>query len=311
MTLAEVLSGEPVARTATDKSLARWTALSLVVQVGVVGAAIASQAEPAVSESPRVHALHQAARLAATPTGSAEADVAASLPGLAPPSMPLPTGVLLEPVAPSLPERGPRAPGSRRRGSARTFGAAERVSQAVLRIIVADPPRAVLPGDAFDLASIDLPVGAERARVTVVRPVPPGLQRVRGVALIPMSAPTTRKGNGLPSGPRNHDLFAPGPGGSVKLDADRVLGYMRASTISPFRRCFEVSQRALPDIAGKVVVRFTVGAAGRVTQKELLSNTTGDPLLATCVASEIGRLRFAPEPDEPITVTAPIVFQSK
>lgn len=58
------------------------------------------------------------------------------------------------------------------------------------------------------------------------------------------------------------------------------------------RGCYERALKVNPDVEGKVVVRFTVGEDGRVTEAVIGSDTTGAPSIGECIRTRALRWRF-------------------
>jgi tetratricopeptide (TPR) repeat protein len=75
-----------------------------------------------------------------------------------------------------------------------------------------------------------------------------------------------------------------------------------------FRLCYDNELRALPELRGVVTVRFVVRPDGVPSAATIVSNTTGRPALAACVAHWVATVRFPEPEDGKVTVTYPISF---
>ena len=64
-----------------------------------------------------------------------------------------------------------------------------------------------------------------------------------------------------------------------------------------------------PNLAGKLTVRFTIAASGRVTSVQILENTTGNENLQRDIIRKIKMWRFEKITEGDVTVTYPFVFQ--
>jgi len=83
-----------------------------------------------------------------------------------------------------------------------------------------------------------------------------------------------------------------------------------ASVESVFRRrrgaiqtCYERALKVNAGIEGKVSVRFTIGAAGTVTQIQVVENSTGDSGVGACIAEKIKGWPFPPPEGGLVIVT--------
>lgn len=65
--------------------------------------------------------------------------------------------------------------------------------------------------------------------------------------------------------------------------------------IKKIRRCYNRGLDNDPSLTGKVVVRFTIGANGRVTESGVKSSSFSNDAVPTCIADAITRITF-PEP---------------
>ncbi|MER2563822.1 MAG: AgmX/PglI C-terminal domain-containing protein [Myxococcaceae bacterium] len=72
------------------------------------------------------------------------------------------------------------------------------------------------------------------------------------------------------------------------------------------RRCFEQPNAT----SGKLVVRFVIGADGRVTESELAQPTTFPKPIVECVLSEVRRVKTAPPLGGSVVVTYPFFIDT-
>ena len=83
-----------------------------------------------------------------------------------------------------------------------------------------------------------------------------------------------------------------------------------ASVESVFRRrrgaiqtCYERALKVNTSVEGKVSVKFTIGAAGTVTQIQVVENSTGDSSVGSCIAEKIKDWPFPPPEGGLVIVT--------
>jgi TonB family protein len=75
------------------------------------------------------------------------------------------------------------------------------------------------------------------------------------------------------------------------------------------RMSYEKFLKRNPDLQGKITIRFTIAASGRISAVEVLENTTNDASLERELIRKIRMWRFEEIPDGEVTVTYPFVFQ--
>ncbi|HVU05253.1 MAG TPA: AgmX/PglI C-terminal domain-containing protein [Polyangiaceae bacterium] len=81
-----------------------------------------------------------------------------------------------------------------------------------------------------------------------------------------------------------------------------VLAQTRNRGYWPLRLCYQEGLRAAPKLAGKTAVHMTIGRSGHVAHARLLTTELRDHEVATCVASRLGALSFAPAPRRRVEV---------
>jgi TonB family protein len=97
-----------------------------------------------------------------------------------------------------------------------------------------------------------------------------------------------------------------GKGGRTTSDIRKVV----ASYLGGLRYLYNKELRKDPSLRGKIVVRFEISPAGRVTQTDLLNSTIGSPTLDQAILGNIRKWKFPgiPEKNGSVTVTYPFVF---
>ena len=74
--------------------------------------------------------------------------------------------------------------------------------------------------------------------------------------------------------------------------------------------CYERALKQKPTLAGKLVVRFSIAAAGTVAAVDIDDDTLGAPEVGACVRGLVLRWRFAPPAEAPVELSFPFVFQA-
>jgi protein TonB len=73
--------------------------------------------------------------------------------------------------------------------------------------------------------------------------------------------------------------------------------------------CYERALKQQPTLAGKLIVRFSLSAAGTVTAVDIDEDTLGAPDVAACVRATALRWRFPALAEGPAALSFPFVFQ--
>jgi TonB family protein len=77
-----------------------------------------------------------------------------------------------------------------------------------------------------------------------------------------------------------------------------------------FQRCYEQGLLILPSLSGRVVLDFTIGAAGGVTSVKMESSSMGFPSVEACILKHAWQLRFPrPKGGGSVKVRYPFVFR--
>jgi len=74
--------------------------------------------------------------------------------------------------------------------------------------------------------------------------------------------------------------------------------------------CYERALKQKPTLAGKLVVRFSIAAAGTVSAVDIDDDTLGAPEVGACVRALVLRWRFAPPAEAPVELSFPFLFQA-
>jgi hypothetical protein len=74
--------------------------------------------------------------------------------------------------------------------------------------------------------------------------------------------------------------------------------------------CYERALKQNPALSGKLVVRFSIGAAGTISAIDIDDDTLGAPEVGACVRALVARWRFAPPAEAPVELSFPFVFQA-
>jgi TonB family protein len=90
---------------------------------------------------------------------------------------------------------------------------------------------------------------------------------------------------------------------------DKAVGRVVRSHKMSIRMSYERYLKRDPSLAGKITVRFTISANGRVSRVEILENTTGSDGLERDIKRKVRMWRFEPIGGGDVTVTYPFVFR--
>jgi hypothetical protein len=94
-----------------------------------------------------------------------------------------------------------------------------------------------------------------------------------------------------------------------ELDPGIVSKEVRAR-MGAIRACYERSLKRNPGLAGKIVLHWTITAAGTVQNVGTDSDTMGDSEVVNCIKSLVARWRFPAPSGGAVEVQFPFVFQS-
>lgn len=93
-----------------------------------------------------------------------------------------------------------------------------------------------------------------------------------------------------------------------KVDASVIAREIRARR-KAVAACYERALKTQPTLAGKLVVRFSLSAAGTVTAADIDDDTLGSPDVAACIRATVLRWRFPALAEGPAELSFPFVFQ--
>ena len=120
-----------------------------------------------------------------------------------------------------------------------------------------------------------------------------------------------KKKNGLHihMGSNIHVGFDGAPGVSGGLSQGEVSGVIR-SQHNAIRHCYEKILQKKPNAAGKVTMRFVIGANGSVLTTSVQQDTIRSSELNSCIIARIRTWKFPKPPDgQKATITYPWVFK--
>jgi outer membrane biosynthesis protein TonB len=106
------------------------------------------------------------------------------------------------------------------------------------------------------------------------------------------------------SGPPRVTISEPTVGPSAALDPAIIRRYIRRH-LPKIQYCYEKELLSAPGLEGRVNVRFSIGADGRVTQ----STGSGMPPVDECVARAIATIEFPKPTGGVVIVNYPFIFQ--
>jgi TonB family protein len=95
---------------------------------------------------------------------------------------------------------------------------------------------------------------------------------------------------------------------NAKRDITAINAVVTSHKVS-VRMSYERFLKKIPDLAGKITIRFTIDAEGNVTRLEIMENTTGNKELEEEILHKIKMWKFEAIAEGDVTVTYPLVFQ--
>ena len=90
---------------------------------------------------------------------------------------------------------------------------------------------------------------------------------------------------------------------------DKAIGKVVTANKVSIRMSYEKYLKRNPQLEGKVTVRFTIDASGKVIRVEILENTTGSDDLAYDIRRKVRMWRFEQIPEGEVSVTYPFIFR--
>jgi TonB family protein len=74
--------------------------------------------------------------------------------------------------------------------------------------------------------------------------------------------------------------------------------------------CYERALKRNPNLSGKVILRFTISAVGKVTSADIESNGLGDDEVGNCMVSIVKTWRFPAPSGGDVQFSYPFVYQA-
>ena len=94
------------------------------------------------------------------------------------------------------------------------------------------------------------------------------------------------------------------------LDKSVIAKYIE-SNLGQVRYCYERQLAANPDIYGKVLIKFTIGATGKVVSQKVGTTTLKSAMVEGCILRRISKWKFpTPEGGTLVMVSYPFLFKS-
>ena len=93
-----------------------------------------------------------------------------------------------------------------------------------------------------------------------------------------------------------------------KIDKKSVAATIRRRQ-DGFQGCYETALKANSKLAGKLVVEFTIGDDGKVTEARVVKDGVGSGEVSSCVVGLLKRLKFPAPADGEVTISNTFVFQ--
>jgi TonB family protein len=121
---------------------------------------------------------------------------------------------------------------------------------------------------------------------------------------------TADKANEVKINANVRDGSVSGQEGAGSIDKDSVARVFSRRK-SAIKYCYERALKLNSNVKGKVVIRFTIGTAGRITSVQASQNTTGDPGIADCIIEKVQGWRFDPPSGGSVTFSYPFLLDTK
>jgi hypothetical protein len=100
------------------------------------------------------------------------------------------------------------------------------------------------------------------------------------------------------------------PQPSPEHDEQQILSEAIRSRLGHVKACYERELAKTPRIAGRVVMRWTIGGGGATRDIAVVSDDLHAPPVTACIQALIARWLFDVQPKGPTIVEFPFVFQS-
>ena len=94
------------------------------------------------------------------------------------------------------------------------------------------------------------------------------------------------------------------------ISREYILRVVRAH-LPEIRACYEDGLRSHPDLAGRVVIRFSILGDGTVPSADVTASTLSDPAVGQCIAARVRTFVFPPiDRVGGIQVNYPFIFEA-
>ncbi|MEZ4265155.1 MAG: AgmX/PglI C-terminal domain-containing protein [Myxococcota bacterium] len=100
-----------------------------------------------------------------------------------------------------------------------------------------------------------------------------------------------------------------GQAGVGKVDPSAVKSVF-ARRKGAVQYCYEKALKVNDKLKGKVVIQFTIGAAGRITSISVTENSTGDSSVGQCIMDKVRSWKFTPPEGGAVTFSFPFVLST-
>jgi TonB family protein len=105
--------------------------------------------------------------------------------------------------------------------------------------------------------------------------------------------------------------------GTVKSEAPAVDGPLDPTLVAKevrtrigtIKACYERALKRNPSLSGRVLIRWTITAAGTVSDVEIEEDSLGDAEVASCIKRLVGRWRFPAPSGGSVDVVYPFIFE--
>lgn len=94
---------------------------------------------------------------------------------------------------------------------------------------------------------------------------------------------------------------------SGEVDRNALAKYVK-QRLAAITGCYERELKRNPSLKGKVVVRFTIGTSGRVTEIDIEENSLANDAVGACIKAVIRGWVFPFKPESDVPVAYPFVF---
>ncbi len=94
------------------------------------------------------------------------------------------------------------------------------------------------------------------------------------------------------------------------LDKEAIARVIR-SQLGQIRYCYERQLSASPDLYGKILIKFTIGAAGSVVAQAIGTTSLNNAMVEGCILRRVAGWQFpSPKGGTSVLVTYPFLFKS-